>query len=137
MSNVGNFPAGRGLLMGSPFRSVNFLIASVVAAGAVVVDVYLLYRHWQTLTAYTVMILSALIGVQLIYQWWRVLRCYGRIQELYSKASDEGVNEGANLDAAVRVATGGMTDVLFFSYGIALSALILVGVLLTRLDGLR
>ena len=137
MSDIGNFMDGRNLLTGSPFRSVYFLIASVAGTACIVVDVYLLYRHRQTLTIYAVLILSTLIGLQSIYQWWRTLRFCSKMRELYSKASEEGMKEGAHLDVALRVAAGGMIDLLFFSYGITFIALILIGFLLSRLDGLR
>jgi len=136
MSEIGNFLDGRGFLMGSPFRSVYFLITSVVGVGCIVVDVYLLYRYRQTLTISAALMLSTLIGLQLIYQWWRVLRYRAKILEAYSKGSEEEVKGGSPLDVALRVAAGGMIDLLFFSYGITLVALILVGFLLSRLDGL-
>jgi hypothetical protein len=104
MGDIGNFPDGRSLLIGSPFRSAYFLIASAAGAGCIVVDVYLLYRHRQVLTTYAVLILSILIGLQSMYQWWRALRYYGKIRELYSRATDEGVKEGFYLDTALRIA---------------------------------
>jgi len=71
------------------------------------------------------------IGIQLIYQWFRALRCRAKIRELYSKGSDAD----SGLNVAVFVAARGMIDILFFSYGIALFALILIGLLLSRLEG--
>ena len=137
MSDIGNFLDGRSFAAGSPFRSLSFLVTSIVGLGSVVVDVYLIYRHWHTAPAYVAPILGIPIGIQLIYQWWRVLRYRAKIREIYSKGSDEEVKEGSPLDVAARVSARGMIDLLFFSYGITVFALILIGVLLSRLDGLQ
>ncbi len=137
MTNIGNFLDGRTLLVGSPFRSLSFLIASVAGAGSVALAAYLLFRHLQMLTVNAAVLLGVLIGAQLVYQWWRVLRYRSKIRALYLKSSGEDTKEGSPLDIAVRVAVGGLVDVLFFSYGIAFSALVLIGFLLFRLDGLR
>lgn len=138
MSDIGNFLGGRsGFSERSPFRSASFLIASIVGLGSVVIDVYLVYRHWYTTPAYVAVILSTPIGAQLIYQWFRVLRDHAKLRELYSKGSTEETKDGSLLDVAARVSARGMIDLLFFSYGIAIFALILIGLLLSRLDGLK
>ena len=121
----------------SPFRSVSFWAASVVGLGSVVIDIYLVYRHWHTAPMYVAFILSTPIGAQLIYQWFRVLRDCAKLRELRSKSSVEGTKDGSFLDAAERASVRGMVDQLFYSYGIAIFALILIGLLLSRLDGLR
>jgi len=121
----------------SPFRSVSFLVVSAVGLGSVVIDIYLVYRHWHTAPAYVAVILSTPIGAQLVYQWFRVVRDCAKLQELRSKSSVEGTTDGSLLHVAARVSVGGMMDLLFFSYGIAIFALILIGLLLSRLDGLR
>jgi hypothetical protein len=107
-----------------------------VALGAILVDAYIIYRHWRTAGVYAALILSTLIGVQLIYQWLRVLRYYAKLRDLYS-GSDEEIRAGSPLGVALRIAAGGMINLLFFSFGTILLALILIGVLLTRLDGMR
>jgi len=137
MSDIGNFLDGRSLPAASPFRSVSFLTASVLGLGSVIIDVYLIYRHWQTAPAYVAPVLGIPIGVQLIYQWWRVLRYRTKIREIYSKGSDGYVKGGSPLDTAAQVGARGMIDLLFFSYGITVVALILIGFLLSRLDGLK
>jgi hypothetical protein len=131
MSNVGNF-VGRRSSAASPFRSLSFMVVSILGLAAVAIDVYLILRHWNTAPAYVVPILGILIGVQLIYQWFRVRQSGSKLQELCSKELDEG----ALLETAVLLATRGIMDVLFFSYGIAVVALALIGLLLSRLDGL-
>jgi hypothetical protein len=138
MSDIGNSLGGRsGFSERSPFRSPSFLIASIVGLGSVVIDAYLVYRHWYTAPAYVAAILSTPIGAQLIYQWFRVLRDQAKLRELYSKGSVEETKDGSLLDVAARVSARGMIDQLFFSYGIAIFALILIGLLLSRLDGLK
>lgn len=117
--------------------SVRFLVASCLTLASIALDAYLIYRHWHTAPAYVVPILSIPIGLQLIYQWWRVLRYQAKIQDLYSKGVDIGVPKGSALDFTVRVATRAMIELLFFSNGMILLALILIGGLLTRLDGIK
>jgi hypothetical protein len=136
MSDTGNFTDGRGLLTTSPFRSGQFIVTTLVAMGSILVDAYIVYRHWRTAGVYAALILSILIGVQLIYQWLRALRYYAKLRDLYS-GPDEGIRAGSPLGVALRIAAGGMINLLFFSFGTILLALILIGVLLTRLDGMR
>lgn len=136
MSDTGNFTDGRGLLTKSPFRSGQFIVTSLVALGSILVDAYIVYRHWRSAGVYAALILSALIGVPLIYQWLRALRYYAKLRDLYSRSDDE-TRASSPLGMALRVAAGGMINLLFFSFSITLLALILIGVLLTRLDGMR
>jgi hypothetical protein len=138
MSHIGNFHGGRsGFSERSPLRSASFLITSSIGLASVVIDAYLVYRHWYTAPAYVAAILSTPIGAQLIYQWLRVLRDHAKLRELYSKGSVEERKYGSLLDVAARASARGMIDLLFFSYGIAIFALILIGLLLSRLDGLK
>jgi hypothetical protein len=134
MGSVSNlFDGGKD----SPFRKGTFLFVSAVALGSVVADAYLVYRHMQTTPVYVAVILSTPIGVQLVYQWFRVLLGCAKMQELRAKSSTEEKKDGSLLDAAARMYVRGMIDLLFYSYGIAIFALILIGLLLSRLDGLR
>jgi hypothetical protein len=130
MSDIGKSVGGRRSSAASPFRSLSFVVASILGLCAVMIDVYLICRYWHTAPAQVAPMLALPIGLQLIYQWWRALRCRRKIQELYSKASDDG----SPLDVAVRVAAEGMIDVLSFSYGITFFALMLIGLLLSRLE---
>jgi len=134
MSNVSNVVDGGD---SSPLRSVSFLIVSIVGLVSVVIDIYLVYRHWHTAPMYVAFILSTPIGAQLIYQWFRVLRDCAKLRELRAKSSVEETKDGSFLDVAERASVRGMIDQLFYSYGIAIFALILIGLLLSRLDGLR
>jgi ABC-type amino acid transport system permease subunit len=134
MSNVSNVVNGGD---SSPLRSVSFLIASIVGLVSVVIDVYLIYRHWHTAPLYVAFILSTPIGAQLIYLWFRVLRDWAKLRELRSKSSVEETKDSSLLVFAEHVSVRGMIDQLFYSYGIAIFALILIGLLLSRLDGLR
>jgi hypothetical protein len=138
MSDIGNFLGGRTSFSSkSPFRSVSFLVVSIIGLGSLVIDVYLVCRHWQTAPAYVAVILSTPIGAQLLYQWFRVLRHRAKLRELYLKGSVEETKDWSLLDVAARISARGMLDLLFFSYGIAIFAMILIGLLLSRLDGLR
>ena len=49
------------------------------------------------------------------------------------KSADEA-KEGSPLDLAIRIATGGLTDLLFYCFGITLVMLVVAGVLLMHLN---
>jgi hypothetical protein len=132
MDDFRGYIDGRSFLTGSTFRSGYFLSASIVGLCAVVIDVYILIHHWQALNKGAVVVLGGLIGVQLIYQWWRTLRYYSKVRELYSMRSEDA-RDGTPLDVALRIAVGGLVDILFYCYGMTLMALIFIGVLLTHL----
>jgi hypothetical protein len=137
MSVDRSFVDGHSFIVGSPFRSTHFLAASIVGLALVVTDVYLVYRHWQTAPIGIGLTLGILIGVQSLYQWSRALRYRTKIRALCSKGADEVERGGSSIPAGVGVAAGGMIDLLFFSNGIIFFALILIGYLLSRLDGLK
>lgn len=134
-SEMGSVIDGRTSLVGSPFRSIFFCIATIVGFISVSLDAYLVYRYWKFLGANTTIVLAVLIGVQLIYQWLRIWRYNSRIRELYSMRSESEAQEGTPLDVALRISLGGLTDVLFYSYGMTLLALTIIGALLKRLGG--
>jgi hypothetical protein len=129
MSDI-SFLEGRRLPAAWPFGLASFAVVSILGLCAIVIDVYLIYRYWQTAPENLILILSVSIGVQLAYQWWRVIRYRTKIRQIYPKDS----NSGSPLDLVVRVAAGGMIDVLFFSYGITIVALILIGFLLSKIS---
>jgi hypothetical protein len=133
MDDLRTFVDGRRFLTGSPFRSVYFVVASALGFVAVTVDVYVIYRHRQTLNIYVALVLGILIGVQIIYQWWRTLRYYSKLRKLYAMRSEEEAKVGTPLDIALRITAGGLTDILFYCYGMTLASLVLIGVLLTHL----
>src|SRR6266849_6453545 len=116
MSDIGNFIDGRGLLTRSPFRSGYFVVASLMALGGLLANAYMICRYWRAMGVYGAFVLGSLVGVEQIYQWWRALRYYAKLRELYS-GSDIEMREGSPLGIALRVAAGGIVDLLFFSYG--------------------
>lgn len=134
MSDPTNCIDGNNFMTSSPFRSGYFLFATALGLASAVVDIYLIYRHWHTAPGYVVPILAIPIGLQLLYQWWRILRYRSKIRILC--LTGQGDDKRA-LDIGTRIAVGGMIDLSFYSNGIAFFALILIGCLLTRLDGLR
>ena len=131
MNDLRTFIDGRCFLTRSPFRSMYFIVATILGSVAVVVDVYVIYRHRQTLNRY-VAIVMILIGVQAIYQWWRCLRYYSKVRKLYAMKSENETECGPPLDVALRIAAGGLTDLLFYCYGMTLASVILIGVLLAH-----
>ena len=133
MDKIRGFIDGHIFFENSPFSSRYFRIASFVGLVSVVVDVYLIVEHWHALNIIVTVLLGAQIGVQLIYQWWRTWSYYSKIRKLYSMKSEEEAKEGSPLDLALRIAAGGLTDGLFYSYGMTLVALFIIGILLTRL----
>jgi len=124
--------AGRRFSKASPFRPFHFAAAAMLGAAVVVLDIYLICRYFNTAPPYAALILGLPIGIQLIYQWWRALRYRSKLRELYSKDPAQGSSD----DAVIQLAITGIVDMLFYSYGIALFALILVGALLSRLEHL-
>jgi hypothetical protein len=137
MGNADNFPDGRKMLIGSPFRSMSFLIDSVLCFSAILAAAYILSRHWHTLNSAMVLVIAVFIGLQLFYQWLRALRYFERLRELYLAAESEPGREGSNLDIALRAAAFGMTDLLFYHFAMVLLCLVLIGSLLFRIDGIK
>jgi hypothetical protein len=89
-------------------------------------DVYLIWRFRYALRINVAIVLALPIGLQLIYQWWRALRYFRKVRELYSAKLDYEAKDGTPLDAALRVATGGISDILFYCYGIELMSLVVI-----------
>src|ERR1700678_2486162 len=118
---------GRHFLSGSPFRSGYFRAACVIGLCALVIDAFVLCRYWQTLNVYVALVLVVPIGLQLIYQWWRAMWYFSRIRNRYSMVSKENGIEDHPLEIALRFATRGLTDILFYCYGMLLVALVLIG----------
>ena len=113
-----------------PFALGSFIVVAVLGACAVAIDLYLIYRFWNTAPAYLFPILSVSIGLQLIYQWGRLLRYRAKVQDLCSSISVDL----APVESIVRVASHEMLELLFFSYGTILVALIVIGILLSRME---
>ncbi len=137
MSEIGNFIDGRGLLTKSPFRSWYFLLVTVLCLGSIMIVAYLIYMHWQALGLGAICFLVVFICVQAINQWWRALRYYSRLRKLYAAETDGEAKARSPLDIALRIAAGGITDLLFYSFGTTICSLILIRFLLTRVDGIR
>ena len=134
VGEVRSFLDGRSFLEGAPFRSGYFVITSVVGMGALLGDAYLVYRCWPMRNGLAVLGLAGLIAIQIIYQWWRIWRYYAVIRKLYSRKRLAEAEDGTALDAALRIAAGGLIDILFYSYGMVIVALAIIGLLLMRLQ---
>lgn len=135
MSDTSPFVDGRTFLITSPFRSGWFVISTVLGLIAVVLDMLIVYRYWHVLSANIIAALAVTIGVELIYQWWRALRYYSKIRSLYLKKAVHEAKEGTDLDLALRIAAGGLANILFYCNGIALVLLALLGVCLRHISG--
>lgn len=138
MNEFGPLLDGRMFLANSPFRSWHFLGISVVGLGILIMDTYVLCRHWQTLPLSDVVALVVFIGVHTIYQWWRALLYYSKIRQLHSsmEISQEG-NDMSPQETALRIAAGGVTDILFYSFGMTFIALGILASTLRHLEGIR
>jgi hypothetical protein len=134
MSNTFPYIDGRRFLTQSPLRSTWFLIPTALGVAALIIDAALLVRYQHLLNVNASIALGALVGAQLIYQWWRTLRYYRKIRELYTTKAGDEAEDGSPLDLALRIAAGGLSDVLFYSYGMALIMLIVTGVLLAHMN---
>lgn len=134
MNNTFPFIDGRRFLVDSPFRSVHFLVVTALGLGAFVVDVYILYRYRPPAHEFSLVLVGVLVLIQLVYQWWRILRYYRRIRRLYSeRAGSQVVEDSSPVDLALRIAAGGLVDLLFYCYGIALILLVLIGFMMTHI----
>jgi hypothetical protein len=105
--------------------------------GAIAIDSYLIYRHWHTAPKYVAFILSTPIGAQLIYQWFRMLRGCTKYRELCASVPTHEKKDETVLEIAGRLFLRETVDQLTYFYGVAIFALVLIGFLLSRLDGLR
>jgi hypothetical protein len=140
IANIGEIRAfldGRCFLRNGPLQSGYFLVASLVGLVAFVADGYLIYRQWSVPHMMGMCGLAGLIGIQIVYQWWRALRYYAMIRKLYSLRTQTEAQDGTPLDAALRIATGGLTDILFYSYGMLIVSLAIIGLILRHLEPVR
>jgi len=127
-----SFINGRCLLTRSPFRSGHFVFVSAMAVASIALVAYILCRYWHELNAFVAIVLAFPIGSQLLYQWLRALRYYSKIRELYSKRPAEDVLKGNSDEEALSIAVGGITDVLFYCYGMILCSLAIIAALLAH-----
>ena len=137
MESLRTFIDGRRFLTDSPFRSGYFLTASLVGLGAVITAGFVTFRHWQKLNAGAIEIITIVIGLQLIYQWVRILRYYSKIRNLYAMKPEWEAKEGTPVDIALRIATGGLIEILFYCYGMTFVALFLIGAILTHFGRIK
>ena len=137
MNQIGNFPDGIVIIQNSPWHSMYFRVTSSLGAISVLLVAYLLNKHWQTLSQFSIIGLGIFVGAHLIYQWWRALRYHAKIRALCSTSSSENPDAGTPHDAALRIAVGGIDEILFYSFGMTLICLVLIGGFLTRLDGIH
>ncbi len=137
MNEFGGLLDGRMFLTNSPFRSWHFLGTSVVGLGILVMDTYILCRHWHTLSLGVIVVLGVFIGVHTIYQWWRALLYYSKIRQLHNMEISQENNDISPQETVLRIAAGGITDILFYSFGMTFIALIIIASTLSHLDGIR
>ena len=62
---------------------------------------------------------------------------YAKLGKLYAEAIEGGITTGAPLDVALRIAAGGIGDLLFYDFGTRLVCLFFLSALLYRIDGIR
>ena len=134
MNSPSPFIDGRCFLADSPFRSAHFLVVTALGLSAVVVDIAILYRNRHAAHEHSLVLAGILVAIQLIYQWWRALRYYSKVRSLYAQRLGDEAREGSPLDLALRTATGGLADLLFYCYGIALVLLVFICLLMTSIS---
>jgi hypothetical protein len=137
LGELRNFLDGRKFLSARPFRSGYFVVISITGLLAFVANSYVAYKLWLTISQHAGLLLGILVGLQIVYQWWRALRYYDVIRRLYSMRLKEEAIDGSPLDAALRIALGGLTDILFYCYGTLLVISIVIGALLKHLERVR
>lgn len=114
-----------------------FRNASAMGLCCIVLNAYLIWRHWQALSVYAVTILCIPIGLQLAGQWWRAFRYYARMREIYSAASTKDSQVESYIDVALQASVVAMADFLLWSYVSNLMMLLYIGALLSRSDGIK
>jgi hypothetical protein len=137
MGEVGNYLDGRVLLTKSPTRSGYFVNASIPCFGAVLAAAYLVFTYHRVMTANFIVVLCVYIGLQAFYQWWRCVRNLNRVRQLYASVSEDQRVPGTQIDLALRVATGGMVDLLFYGSLMTICSLALIWALLRHLAATR
>jgi len=135
MSELGNYLDGRTLLTKPLIRSGYFVNASIPCLAVVLIAIYLVLTYHRVMTAYFVVVLCIYVGLHSFYQWWRSIRYLNRVRELRMNASEDQKTNGTQMDLALRVATGGIVDLLFFGSGMTVCSLVLVWALLRHLTG--
>jgi hypothetical protein len=118
------------ILDGVPYRSPLFWIATTTGAAAIIIDLYIVYRFSLQVPITFSLFLLILIGLQLVYQWWRPIRVCGEIRKLLTPGLDNG--DPNNYQTALRVAIRGTINMLFFSFGMVLFALLAIAFLLSH-----
>lgn len=116
----------------APMHSWYFRIASVLGFGCVLADIFLIWRYYSLLPVGVVVILGVFVGVQAAYQWWRALKYYAQIRHFCAQNPRTNIGEQSPRNDALRLAAGGITDILFYGYGMTLVALIVLGLVLAH-----
>jgi hypothetical protein len=98
---------------------------------------YLIHRHGDAIPGNFALTLALWIGLQTLIQWVRALRYYSRMRELYKAEAREGLTANSPLERALRIASGGIAELLFNSFLITLIALFMIMKLLTHIDGIK
>jgi hypothetical protein len=135
MGELGNYLDGRPLLTKSPIRSGYFVSASIPCFGAVVITVYLVLAYHRVMNLNFIVLLCVYIGLHSFYQWWRCVRSLNRVRQLYTSVPEDQRTPGTPMDLALRVATGGAVDLLFYGSGMTICSLVLIWALLRHLSG--
>jgi hypothetical protein len=121
---------GSRFLSGSAFRYPRFLVLTALGFAVLVFGLTTLFLNRHAEHSGSLVVIGLGVAALLLQSWWRILMLYSTIRSLYAAAKLEGeVREGSSLDLALRTAAGGLADLLFYCYGIALMLLVLVGLL--------
>jgi len=121
----------------SPFRSMYFLVGSVLVLSALATNVYIIFRHWEILGVSGSLFISAFVGIQALNQWRLALRYRSKLRSLCSEEPPSEFVQKPTPILILQIAEQGLYDLMLFSGGMALFALLIIGGLLTHLDGLR
>jgi hypothetical protein len=124
MDEIKRFLDGRCFLDGHPLRSWRFVLVTVLGVVAIAVSIIFSYIHQDASRHRFAWIgFATVFSIQLVSQWFRALRYYSRIRSLCSGSKADTAERGAN-DLALRIAAGGLTDFLYYYYGLALTILV-------------
>ena len=125
---------GQRFLVQRPFRSGCFVVMSAVAVLCLLIDAVSVFHSTGAPNERLVLFLGIAIGLQVVALWRRAVRYYSHIRQLYASRQLD-VASNATLDLVIRIAAGGLTDLLFYSFGMLVTALVMVWGLLTHFGG--
>lgn len=123
---------GQKFFTRSPFKSVWFLIISLICLAGIVLDVLIVFQNWQKLSADQAIFLLGMANGGLAAIWYRAFRYHDRIGELIEVSHFRNAPAGSPSKLLLSAAAWGMIDILFFCSSTIFFLLLIIDFLLAR-----